>query len=31
MIARGTYAELITYEQHVRPLAAMLNGQEEIN
>ena len=24
MIARGTYAELITYADHVRPLAAML-------
>jgi len=31
MIARGTYAELITYEQHVRPLAAMLNGKEDVD
>jgi hypothetical protein len=31
MIARGTYAELITYEKHVRPMAALLNGQYEVN
>ena len=26
MIARGTYADLITYADHVRPLALMLIG-----
>jgi hypothetical protein len=31
MIARGTYAELITYADHVRPLAAMLTGKAAID
>lgn len=30
-IGRGTYAELITYEKHVRPLAAMLSGKDGID
>lgn len=28
MIARGTYADLITYADHVRPLAVMLTGDK---